>query len=235
MDYFRANIGQIESAEALVADRRLLAVALEAFGMGQEIDKRAFVEKALREGSENPRAMAVRMSDPRWREMAAAFGFGDGRGAQTAADGFSEGILARYKVRAFETAVGNVDESMRLALNFDRTMQGYAAQGTSETAAWYRVLGDVPLRTVLESALGLPKEFANVDIDQQVGVVRERAARLFGDSSIKAFGEAANREDLIRRFLVRESMGETGGAAARGLTALTLLQSMPRSGLNLLA
>lgn len=235
MDYFREKIGSISSAADLVADRRLLSVALEAFGMGPEIDKRAFVEKALREGSEDPKAMAVRLADPRWREMAAAFGFGDGRGPQTAVDGFADGILARYKIRAFETAVGTVDESMRLALNFDRTMQGYAAQGLSENAAWYRVLGDVPLRTVLESALGLPKEFAKVDIDQQVSVVRQRAARLFGNSSIKAFAEASNREDMIRRFLVRESMGDMGGATARGLTALTMLQSIPRSGLNRLA
>ena len=235
MAYFRETIGSIETAQDLVADRRLLAVALEAFGMSEEIDKRAFIEKALTEGTEDRSALAARMVDPRYREFVAAFGFGDAKGAQTAMDGFAEGVLARYKVRAFETAVGNIDESMRLALNFDRAMQGYASGGLSETAAWYRVLGDVPLRSVLEGALGLPKEFAQVDIDQQVGIVRERAARLFGNRSIKAFADDANRETIIRRFLVLESLGDTGGAAATGLTALTLLQSIPRSALNLRA
>ena len=233
--YFRETIATIETAEDLVGDRRLLAVALEAFGMSEEIDKRAFIQKALTEGTEAPSALAARMVDPRYREFVAAFGFGDAKGAQTAMDGFAEGILARYKVRAFETAVGNVDESMRLALNFDRAMQGYASGGRTELTAWYRILGDVPMRTVLESALGLPAEFAKIDIDVQVGMVRDRTARLFGSSSISAFGEAQNRETVIRRFLVRESLGDTGTGPTAGLTALTLLQSMPRSSLSLLA
>jgi hypothetical protein len=217
-----------------VADRRLLAVALEAFGMADEIGKKAFVEKALREGTETQGALAVRMVDSRYREFVAAFGFGDGRGAQTGVDGFADRILARYKVRAFETAVGGVDESMRLALNFDRSMKALATAGGSEDAAWFRVIGDVPLRRVLEGAFGLPTTFSRLDVDRQVAVLRERTGRLTGQQSIKAFADSTGRETLIRRFLVREQTGDAASAASRGLTALGLLQQIPRQTLNLL-
>jgi hypothetical protein len=233
MDYFRDNIGSITSAEDLVADRRLLTVALEAFGMADEIGKKAFIEKALREGTETQGALAVRMVDSRYREFVATFGFGDGRGAQTGVDGFADRILARYKVRAFETAVGGVDESMRLALNFDRSMKAMATAGGSENAAWFRVIGDVPLRRVLEGAFGLPTNFAKLDVDRQVAVLRERTGRLTGQQSIKSFADGTSRETLIRRFLVREQTGDAGSAASRGLTALGLLQQIPRQTLNL--
>jgi hypothetical protein len=235
MTYFRETIGSIETAADLVADRRLLAVSLEAFGMGEELDKAAFVQKALEEGTERQDALAGRMVDPRYRQLVAAFGFGDGKGAQTAVEGFADRILARFKVRAFETAVGGVDESMRLALNFDRAALDYATQGLSESAAWFRVLGDVPMRNVIESALNLPSAFSQLDIDQQVGVVRERMQRNFGSDSILAFADPANREDMIRRFLIRDQIDQLGGSTAPGSSALTLLQSMPRGPrLNLL-
>lgn len=229
MDYFRANIGRIETAEQLVADRRLLAVALEAYGLGDEVDKKAFIRKVLEEGSEDPRAFAVRMSDPRFREFASAMGFGDGKGAQTSVDGFAEKVLARYKVRAFERAVGEVDDSMRLALNFDRAMNTLAGSGADDKAAWYRVLGDVPLRTVLEGAYGLPSGFSQIDVDQQVSTLRQRTAGVLGSSTFSGFSDAGNRDDVIRRFLVREQIGDAVSPASRGLTALSILQSAASS------
>ena len=55
--YFRQKIGQIKTAEALVADRRLLKVSLEAFGLGSDLDNRAFVQKVLAEGTLKPRPL----------------------------------------------------------------------------------------------------------------------------------------------------------------------------------
>ncbi|MEM9370573.1 MAG: flagellar protein, partial [Pseudomonadota bacterium] len=51
-DYFRETIATVQSAGALVEDRRLLRVALGAFGLDEEIDKRAFIRKILEEGTE---------------------------------------------------------------------------------------------------------------------------------------------------------------------------------------
>ncbi len=234
--YFRDTIAGIDSPEALMADRRLLTVALEAFGLGDEIDKRAFIETALREGTEDQGALAARLVDPRYREMAAAFGFGDAKGAQTAVDGFADAVLARYRARAFERAVGEVDESMRLALNFDRAADALSRRDISEDAGWFRLLGDPPMRSVIEGALGLPAEFSQIDIERQVEVVRERTQRLLGSDSFKALADGAARDDMIRQFLVREQIANGGfSGPVRGQAALQILQSIPTGGgLNLL-
>ena len=50
-DYFRARIGKINSAEELVADRRLLKVALGAFGLDADINSKAFVQNVLEDGT----------------------------------------------------------------------------------------------------------------------------------------------------------------------------------------
>ena len=44
----------MKSAADLVADRRLLKVALGAFGLEGEIDKKAFIRKVLEEGTDRP-------------------------------------------------------------------------------------------------------------------------------------------------------------------------------------
>ena len=64
-DYFRENIGQVTTAEALVSDRRLLSVALGAFGLQDDVDNRYFIRKVLEEGSVNEDALAVRFADRR--------------------------------------------------------------------------------------------------------------------------------------------------------------------------
>ena len=237
IDHFRANIAKIETAEDLMADRRLLSVALEAFGLIDEIDKRAFIEQALAGGTEDPRALAARLVDPRYREMAAAFGFGDAKGAQTGVDGFADMVLARYRARAFERAVGETDETMRLGLNFDRAAEALTRQNISETAGWFRLLGDPPMRSVLEGALGLPAEFSQIDIEKQAEVVRARVQRLLGSDSFRVFADGEKRDAMIRQFLVREQIASGGTAGpVPGQSALLILQSAQGAGggLNLL-
>ncbi len=151
--YFEEKIGSITSAADLVADRRLLKVALGAFGMDSEIDKRAFIRKALEEGTVDPNSLANRLTDKSFRKLSAAFGFGPGEGPNTAAPGFAATITDAYKTRAFEAAVGDVDNTMRLAMNFRREVASLSA---GSGGSWYTVLGSKPLREVFEKAYGLP-------------------------------------------------------------------------------
>lgn len=225
IEYFQANIAEADTAQKLVADRTLLKVALGAFGLGEEIDKKAFIRKALEDGTESREALAMRLVDPRYREMSAFFGYGDEAGAQVAREGFAEDIVARYRVRAFEEAVGVVDDSMRLALNFDRAIQTRAAAAIGEDGFWFGLLGDQPMRTVLEGALGLPPQFASIDIEQQAEEVARRAKTLIGSDDFRDIATPEARDKIIRTFLIREQIKNGPDATAQGATALTILQS----------
>jgi hypothetical protein len=221
--YFEEKIGTITSAAELVADRRLFKVALGAFGLEGEIDKRAFLRKILEEGTASDKAMANRLANPAFRKLAEAFGFGNPGGVSTADAGFAAKITAAYKTRAFEVAVGETNNSMRLAMNFRREIADLAA---GEGGSWFSVLGSTPLREVFEKALGLPKQFGQLDIDRQRDVLRDKTSALFGDDTLAVFQDPAAVEKVITRFLARAQAEEGISASAPGAGALAILQNM---------
>jgi hypothetical protein len=236
--YFTEKIAGIATAADLVADRRLLKVALGAFGMESEIDKRAFIRKVLEEGTADPNAFANRLADPVNRKLAATFGFGNPGGARTAVPGFAAMIAEAYKTRAFEAAVGDADNNMRLAMNFRREIAELAARGENG-ASWFNVLGSKPLREVFEKALGLPRQFGQLDVDRQAETLADKSGALFGTDTLAAFRDPAAVEKLITRFLARAQIEDGITVTSPGAGALTLLQGATAGGsqglLNLLA
>jgi hypothetical protein len=226
---FRARIGQVTSAEALVADRALLKVALGAFGLESDLGNRAFIRKVLESASNDPKALANRLADKRYLEFAQTFGFAESGGPFNRTRAFAERLIARYETRQFEVAVGEQDEAMRLALTAERELESLASASRSKNALWFSVMGNPPLRKVFETALGLPESFGALDLDRQLEVFREKTDRALGAGEIAQFAAAGRREDLIRLYLLRSELRQSP-VAARASTALTLLQAAPRIG-----
>ena len=224
IEHFREVAPGIDSAAALVTDTRALRVALGAFGLEEELPKRAFVRKVLEEGTLDPRALANRLADPAWKTFAAALGFGD-LGSTLGREGVREELVERFRVRQFERATGDVDVNMRLALNFRREIGRIAESGSVETGGWFRVMGSRPLRAVIEKALGLPSQFGALDVDAQRGELERLSRKRFGGESPAVFRDPAKVEEAIRVFLARAQAEAGPTGATRGATALTLLQS----------
>ena len=223
--YFRENIGNARTAADLVSDRRLLEVSLAAFGLSEEVDKRAFIRRVLEDGVDEPRALANRLGDARWRNLSAAFGYGDASGARVDLTSFRTDIAERFLDRAFEARVGDVNPDFRLALNFRREIATIANSETVDRSGWLRVIGQRPLRTVLESALGLPSSTATLDVDQQRTIFERRALVAFGSPSPSIFNDPAVVEDAIRRFFVRRDLENGPGPTTPGSTSLALLSN----------
>lgn len=225
-DYFRETIGKIETAEQLVSDRRLLSVALSAFGLSDDINNKFFVKKVLEEGTLSDEAFSNRLSDKRYFNMAKAFSF-DITPPNTVLSTFSEDIIELYKSREFEVAVGNTDEDLRLALGVERELGEIVERDLSEASMWFAIMGSPPLRRVFDTAFGLPAQFAAIDIDRQLEVFQEKSLRAFGTSNPADFANPELKEDLIRNFLFRAELNASVSATARGSVALTLLRAQP--------
>lgn len=223
--YFEEKIGSVASAADLLADRRLLKVALTAFGLEDKIDQKAFIRKVLEEGTTSGEALAVRLNDPAWKNLSAAFGFGDAGGGKTGQAGFAATIVSAYKTRAYEGAVGEADQNLRLAMNFKREIATLASEG-EDGASLYKILGSKPLRQVFETAFGLPSSFVNVDIDRQRDVIAGKLDQAFGSDKLAVFEDPEIVEKMITRFLARAQMAEGVSSTSSGSAALTLLQNM---------
>ncbi len=226
INYFRENIANATTAEALVSDRRLLTVALGAFGLDEEIGKRAFVQKVLEGGTQQSSAFANRLGEPRYRAFAEAFGYGNvDAGSNVLLDSFREDIIARYKVRAFDRAVGEVDSDARLALNFRREAAALVADNATTETKWFRILGQRPLREVISTALNIPSEAAQLDIDKQQKIFSDKAAGLLGDSDPSVLSSPEVIDDVLRRFFLIRQAQSGPTSLTPGASALTVLQS----------
>ncbi len=222
-DYFRETIGGITSAKDLVADRRLLTVALGAFGLEDDLPNKAFIEKVLSEGTLDRDAFANKLADKRYAALAEAFGF-DLAPPNTVLSTFPDELVSSFQARRFEQAVGNQDPAMRLALGLDRELQTIADREISEDGLWFTIMGTPPLRKVFEGAFNLPSTFGSLDVDRQLEVLKEAASRVFGDSSVRQFTQPDKQEELVRRFFVGSETAGLGATSVRGSVALSLLQ-----------
>ncbi len=200
--YFRDNVGKAKTAADLVGDRRLLEVALGAFGLSDDLNAKAFVRKVLEGGTLDPKALANRLSDKRYSALALEFGYGD-LGSRTNLPGFADKIVARFQAQTFQVAVGEKDANLRLALNVTSGLKDVVESNRGENAQWFALMGNPPLRSVVETALGFPPSFGRLDIDQQLGAFKDRAAAVLGTSKVADLQDPARQEKLIRLFLVR--------------------------------
>lgn len=222
-DYFREEIGKVKSAEDLVADRRLLSVALGAFGLDDDLGNKFFVQKILSDGFTDPKALANRLSDKRYLAFSKAFGFGEGILPRTGLSTFPDEIIDSYKVRQFEIDVGNQNENMRLALGAKRELSELAGNSSSNRVKWFTIMGNPPLRAVFESALGLPDGFGAIDVDKQLEMLELASEKRFGTSDVSDFINEDLQEDLVRLFLVRADLENFNSSLVSGSIALTLL------------
>ncbi len=222
--YFRDKIGKADTAEKLVNDKRLLRIALTAFGLENDVGNKAFIQKILEGGTLKVGSLANKLADKQYQKFAAAFGYGDYSVPRTKISTFPDEILTQFRTRSFETAVGAQNNTYRLAMNAERELPALAAKSGSDVAKWYTVLGSAPLREVMQTALGLPKSFSAIDIDQQVSVLTAKTEAAFGSPKISQFADPTKLAALMRRFLLQSQMQGEAAATTPGATTLALLR-----------
>ena len=227
--YFREKIAEIRTADDLVKDRRLLRVALGAFGLQQDLDSRAFIRQVIEGGTDDRRALANRLADKRYLALAQGFAhLAKGASQTTAPDGLAERLITQFKAREFEVAVGEQDQNMRMALALQRDLPALVQDYKTEKSRWYALLGNPPLRQVVETSLGLPKEFGLLDIDDQVIRMRKALQQRFGTSDLRDMADPDSIEKVTRRFMVMQQLREIQSNISPGNAALFLLQNTRR-------
>lgn len=224
--HFREKIASITSAEELVKDRQLLSVALTAFGLQDDLPNRAYIQKVLESPAKEEGSFVNRLTDRRYKQLNAAFGFGDTYVSWNQIDEtFADRMVAAYRDQSFEVAVGAQNESMRLALGLQRDLADLARQDSSELTRWYTVLGTGSLRAVFETAFMLPTGFGALDLDRQVEILQGRMEQLTGSDTISQFKDPEAVDTLIRRYFLAGQVKAIQDNAIAGSGALTLLQN----------
>ena len=166
-EYYLDRVSSIRSLDEFIADSRLFRFAMTAFGLGELAFAKGYMRKILEEGVDDPTSLANRTNDPRIAEFARVFDF-NGFGEATMDRAATRGdVVSRYVRQTLEETAGELDgEGVRLALYFERQAP------TIDSV--YDILGDQALYEVVRNVLGLPSEFAAVDIERQAEVLSAR-------------------------------------------------------------
>lgn len=222
--HLQKALPNVKTVDDLMADQQLLGTVLEAYGLGDDRNHRAFVRKILESDLEDSKSLANRLSDDRYKSLAKDFGFQNASGPNTQKVLFSAELVSKFKRASFEEAVGEQDNSLRLGLYTDRTLDEITVGSGSNNAKWYRILASPPMRKVFETALGLPSSFGNLDLDRQLSDIKTKMKTTFGTDQIDDLQDTDLKTKLTERFLLREQVKNSASYNPMS-TALTLLQN----------
>jgi Protein of unknown function (DUF1217) len=157
--YYEANIGKVTSVADLVGNYRLLSYALDAHGLGDQINAKALVTQVLEGGISNPKSLANTLSDSRWKAFAAAFDF-VGKGAPSVSSASAvRTTTADYVEQQLESDQGAQDVGVQLALYFQRVAPAVSSE--------YGILADPNLLEVAQTIFGLSPATSATNIDAQ--------------------------------------------------------------------
>jgi hypothetical protein len=143
--YYEANISSVKSIKDLVDNYRLLSYALDAYGLGDQINARGLITQVLEGGVSNPKSLANTLGDPRWKAFAAAFNFAGGASPSQANS--IQTTTSGYLEQQLESDQGAQDVGVQLALYFQRV----APTVTSEEG----ILADQNLLEAAATIMGL--------------------------------------------------------------------------------
>lgn len=164
--YYLQHIGQIKSIDDFLKDDRVYRYAMTAYGLQDMIFGKAFMRKILTEGVDGSKSFALQLTDPRFRAFAAAFNFKANGADTTTQSAVQQPVVDKYVRVQLEADAGDSDEGLRLALYFQRM----APQASSA----YGLMGDSALYKVVQTALGLPASYSNVDVAKQAAYIESK-------------------------------------------------------------
>lgn len=203
-EHFAANFGQVETAGQLMRDRQLATVALGAFDLLDDLGSTYFITRVLQEGIASSDALANKLQDSRYRSLASMFSSLGSNGGEAGTTG---AVIDRYHRMEFERAVGEQNQTFRIAMTLERALPELAMETKSDDAMWFKVLGTPSLRSAFEGVFGLPQSFSQLDLDRQLETLKDRSASRFGTDNLHDLTET-RLDDVIQTYLLQSQLAE---------------------------
>ena len=98
-------------------------------------------------------------------------------------------------------------------------------EGATDDTIIFRILGNVPMRSVLETALSIPSDIGQLDLDRQAEVFKDRLRSQMGISSLQELKDPEMVDKMITRYQAIDGINQTSATLSSASTALTLLSN----------
>ena len=183
--YYQTNIGKVTTASQLVGNYRLLSYALQAYGLGDQINNKALIKQVLQQGTASPKALANTLPNANWKAFANAFNFLATGSAAPSSSASVATTTSDYVEQQLEADQGASDPGVELALYFKRV--------APTVKSTYGILADKNLLEVVQTIFNLPAATSASQIDSQAAAV----SKLVPIAELK---NPAELERLVQRF-----------------------------------
>jgi hypothetical protein len=198
----------VTSIQDFVDNYRLLSYALDAYGLGGQINSKSLIIKVLQGGVSNPNSLANTLNNSAWKAFAAAFNFA-GRGASAVSSANAvQTTTSDYVEQQLESDQGAQDIGVQLALYFQRVAPTVGNE--------YGILADPNLLEVAQTIFGLSPATSAENIDTQA----QTLSRLMPISDLQ---DPAKLKQLTDRFTAMYDL--TYGPSSDATTNLTVASS----------
>lgn len=221
IDYFKEKFAQPLAVEDFLSDPRLRRVSLTAFGLSGEEWKTGYIRNILEEVQDPDSTFLQRLNNPQYTNFAESLEPANGQINLLSSE--IENIAARYAAESFEIAVGGQNDSMRLALNYRDGISEVVTEGSTDEAVLFKLLGSEPIRAVLDTALGIPADLSQLDIDRQAEYLEDRLKSQFGISNVQELKDPEVVDQVLKRFQILAGINQNFASTSSASTALVLL------------
>ena len=198
--YHQASI-RVRSLDDFLADKRLVAYALKAFDLEDEGFSTTQLRSALASDPLDPDSFVNRRGNEHLRTLAAAFNFApDGTVRRVPEQALQSGwdllqMVDGHVRQTMETDAGAQNEGVRLALYFQRKAAGITSP--------FSILADKALLEVVRTALNLPAQMSQADIEVQAANISKRL-------NIADLKDPAKLEKFLTRFAAMYDVNNGG-------------------------
>ncbi len=202
---FQSSASEINSLDDFLADRKSLEFVLTAFGLEAELNNPGKLKAIINSDPDDVNSYANRLADSRYGELAKFLNVkNEGFTKLQSAEAQTE-VIDDYLTNAFEVSIGLENPAAREAVFFLRRI--------NEIDSSLEILGDLPLRSIVTTALSLPSQIANQSVLKQQSLLD---AKLDFDklNTLDRDEENASKTELDR-------VNDDLGAIKTGLTAVT--------------
>lgn len=220
-NYMIDKFAEPMSVENFLKDTRLVRAAMTAFDLSGEEWKKGFINKVLKEVGDPESTFLARLNNSKYTAFAKALAPENG---MISLSPDQVAIMAvRFERNSFESAVGEIDDNMRLALNYQADIASIVGNGSSDSAIAYRILGDLPISSVLKTALNLPQDTSKLPVERQAEILTTGLKRAFGVGKLSELASPEVVEKTIIRFHAMKSISEFSATSSGASNALVLL------------
>jgi hypothetical protein len=206
IEYYRENIGSIQTVDDFFKNYRLVKFALDAFDLGSEAQYTGKIRKILESDLTDVDSLANRFQDPRFKKMAETLGIGALGTVKLKLSFTTDDLVSRYEQVQYEKHLDEQAPGVRAAIEFERRIK--------DVTQTVQLLGDSVLRDVVLTANSIPQEIAYQEVDSQITALEKRI-------DVKALVADQNEiSKMVTRYLTFKSSDTGTGSSGSYLLNL---------------